>query len=141
MCLAVYAASAVTLPLIAWDQSRPAFHAAEVAADDPVRARFSLPNVRYLGSHQKCGCGFKYGVTPSVAEEAEEEASGRASVEALRAYVACAAAGQPVELFACWEGEQALPALGVTPISLALLGGSSFEFQERFLLLLDALAP
>lgn len=30
----------------------------EVAADAAVRARFTLPHVSYVGSHEGCGCGY-----------------------------------------------------------------------------------
>lgn len=134
MCLAVYIASATALPLVAWDEARPAFYVDGVAPDDPVRARFLMPNVYYLGSHEGCGCGFKYGVMPAGLEDQEDEATGRAAVDALRAYVAQAAVGRPVEMFACWEGEQQLPALETERISPGQLGGNSFDFKQRRLL-------
>ncbi len=138
MCLAVYVASPSTLPLLAWDEARPAFHVREVAPDDPVRQRFSLPSVYYLGSHQGCGCGFQYGVLPADLQDPEEEARGRTAVDALRAYVARAASGQPVEVFGCWEGEQALPALATERITLDQLDGESFDFPQRQLLRVEA---
>lgn len=134
MCLAVYIASATALPLVTWDEARPAFYVDGVAPNDPVRARFSMPNVNYLGSHEGCGCGFKYGVMPAGLEDQDDEAKGRAAVDALRAYVAKAAVGQPIEMFACWEGEQQLPVLETERISPEQLGGESFDFQQRHLL-------
>lgn len=120
--------------MVAWEEARPAFYVDGVAPDDPVRGRFSMPNGYYLGSHEGCGCGFKYGVMPAGLEEQEDETKGRASVNALRAYVTKAAVHQPVEVFACWEGEQLLPALAVAQISPEHLGGESFDFQQRHLL-------
>jgi hypothetical protein len=134
MCLAVYIASAKELPLVAWEEAQPAFYVDDVVPDDPVRARLSMQNVYYLGSHEGCGCGFKYGVMPAGLENQEEEAKGRAAVDALRAYVAKAAVDQPVELFACWEGEQQLPALEAADISPEHLGGNSFDLVQRHLL-------
>lgn len=95
MCLAVYIASATALPLVAWEEARPARRSTS---------------------------------------DREDEAKGRAAIDALRAYVAKAAVDRPVDLFACWEGKQQLPALKTERISPAQLGGDAFDFQQRHLL-------
>ena len=131
MCMAVYLAASTALPLVPWDAERPGFHTAPLAADDKaVRGQFSRPHVVYAGSHEGCGCGFDYGQWDG--EDPEEAAAARATVGALRAYVCrVLEAGEPVELYACWEGAQAeAPArrVALTPDDL---GGPSFCFEQR----------
>lgn len=103
----------------------------EVAADAAVRARFTLPCVSYVGSHEGCGCGYNSDdltwqgfervdeVTALLdamgpderAEFAQEEGSrGR-----LRAIVEGAKGCGDVEVFGCWDGDQVEEAVrGVT---------------------------
>lgn len=134
MCLAVYLASAHPLPLVPWDSARPAFHVTE-AGKTPVRARFGLPRVYRLDSHEGCGCGFEYGQWPVESDEDRlREVQGRASVASLRAYVTAVAQRAPVELYACWEGEQELAAKDVADVEPAQLGGAEFRFVQRRLL-------
>jgi hypothetical protein len=99
----------------------------EVAADAPVRARFSLPCVSYVGSHEGCGCGYNSGdltwqgfarvdeVTPLLGAMGDDERAGFAQAEGsrarLRAIVEGAMAWGEVEVFGCWDGAQGDEAL------------------------------
>jgi len=133
--MAVYIASPHRLPPIAWDEAAPAFYVEEAPPDDAVRARFSHPNVYFAGAHEGCGCGFRYGVYPATDDDdrrAEEQ--GRESVAKLREYLNDVARAVPVELYACWEGEQALPVEKRSAISVDQVGGDSFEFTQRRML-------
>lgn len=130
MCMAIYIASPAKLPLVAWHEEQPAFYVDEAEAGDPVRAHFSWPNVYYAGSHEGCGCGFSYDQMPEALQEPDEEAERRASLAALRVYVARATALGPVQLFACWEGEQSCPEKDRLQVSPDALGGDSFTFEQ-----------
>ncbi len=130
MCVAVYLSAPTPLPLVAWHEESPAFFVEEAPADDPVRAHFSWPNVYYAGAHEGCGCGFAYNQMPENLQAADDEARARASVAALRKYVGEATARGPVELYACWEGEQSFPVKERVTASPEVLGGDSFEFMQ-----------
>lgn len=110
MCMVLYAASDSPLPEIAEAAPPPALSVRPVSgAEELVRIHFSKPYVYFLGSHTGCSCGFQYG------ELVDEDAEGRASVGALGAFLAEALriAG-PVELFACWDGDEASSPRAVT---------------------------
>jgi hypothetical protein len=128
--MAVYIASPSRLPLLAWREEQPAFYVEDAKADDPVRAHFSWPNVYYAGSHEGCGCGFAYDGVPGEFDDETEQAKRRACVEALRRYVLDATAIGPVQLFACWEGEQGFPEKDRIHAEPAALGGEAFEFEQ-----------
>jgi len=121
------------LPLIPWREESPAFYVDDVPADDPVRSHFSWPNVYYAGAHEGCGCGFAYNQVPENLQEADEESRARASVAALKKYVSEAIA-RPVQLYACWEGEQSFPAKERVTASPDVLGGDSFKFVQLTLM-------
>jgi hypothetical protein len=63
MCEVVYLASDKPLPLIEYDQDRPAFWVGELGSfsenDIGAKKQFLLPYVYYIGSHKCCGCGFQ----------------------------------------------------------------------------------
>ena len=107
MCWVLYIAADRPLPLHPFDPESPGFNVAVPAGrEDAVRGQFSKPFVYALGAHTWCGCGFdREQANPD--HPAELEAT-EASLRALRAYLAEAieAAG-PLELFACWDGDQA----------------------------------
>lgn len=133
MCLAVYLSSPAKLPLVAWHEESPAFYVQDVEASDPVRSHFRWPNVYYAGSHEGCGCGFAYGLFPENLRDeqtAQDDVRGKASLSALRQYVADATRANPLQLYACWEGEQGLPEKERVAASLDDLGGDSFEFTQ-----------
>ena len=108
MCLAVYIASSIELSTSAWEKGAPGFYVEKVPPGDKVRRQFSLPHVYYAGSHEGCGCGFlKEG-------HFEDELKVRqANYGPLAQCIRIAQArGARIELFSCWEGQQAVkPAL------------------------------
>src|SRR5947209_7661574 len=109
MCMMVYIASDYALPTTAWHKDRPHFHVTELAErDSPVRRQFLKPCVYYVGSHEGCGCGFQYGEYVGFEDEADL-AIKRDSRRRLAKYLTLALQHQPeVELFACWDGDQAV---------------------------------
>lgn len=59
MCMAVYLASDVPLPLIPWDEGNPSFNTMELSDyEQPFMEQFTKPHVYYLGSYTGCSCGF-----------------------------------------------------------------------------------
>jgi hypothetical protein len=129
MCLAVYIASNQELPLIAFDKARPAFYVGELSsADGDVRRQFTLPNVRYAGSNEGCGCGFlKDGVVGDELIQTQQNYTD------LGQYITpLLENGGVVELFACWEGDQPSPKESSEEIDVQDLVGEDFEFREKY---------
>jgi hypothetical protein len=132
MCLLVFIASEYELPTLSWDQEQPRFHVTELTErDEPVRSKFSKPHVYYAGSHEGCGCGFQYGEYDGFEEEANL-LDMQNSRRRLAEYLVVALQHQSaVELFACWDGDQAAEPDHRSRIRPAdLLKGRTF-FQER----------
>lgn len=138
MCLMVWVASARPLSAVALANPQvpdpvSGYHRVEeVAADAAVRARFTLPHVSYVGSHEGCGCGYNSDdltwqgfervdeVTPLLdamgADERAEFAQEEGSRWRLRAIVEGAMGGGDVEVFGCWDGDQVEEALREAPV-------------------------
>lgn len=109
MCMMVYVASDHPLPTSAWDEARPGFYVEELSErDEAVRGRFSKPCIYYVGPHECCGCGFEYGQYEELEQGREESAAVEESRRLLSEFLAAALRSQAeVELFACWDGDQA----------------------------------
>ena len=95
MCLALYLAASQELPVIAWDDTNPAFHVIHLPKSaEGVRKHFRSDYVYYAGSEQGCSCAFNY----------EHEYD---SILELRNYLRNALiCVNEVEMFACQTGAE-----------------------------------
>jgi hypothetical protein len=137
MCLVVYLASDRPLPLISWDENARGFHVTELTGekDEPVRVQFTQPHVYYAGSHTICGCGFNYGQDPLAEDDPEELALRARTLSAMSDYLASAVAnGGTIELFACWEGDQAAVPEHRRELAPDAFRSSDFVLQEKELI-------
>lgn len=119
MCLALYLAAAQELPVIAWDDTKPAFHVLRLPSGaEGVRKHFRSKYVYYAGSQQGCSCAFNY----------EHEYD---SIVELRNYLRNALiCVDEVEMFACQTGAEAEDtqhALISSPEGIAL---AEFYFKD-----------
>jgi hypothetical protein len=94
----------------------------EVPADAPIRSRFTTPHVTYVGSYEGCGCGFNSGnlawqgiddvadalelLGAMTVDEREEFLAEQRSRTRLRDLVRAALDDGPVEVYACWAGDE-----------------------------------
>ena len=126
-----YVASDLPLPLVDWRDESPGFHVTPVPErEQAVVAQFTRPHVYYVGSHEQCGCGFEYDEDDYGAPD--HKAAAVRSVEALRTYLAEAVRkGASLELYACWDGDWALPAEHRRVLRISEIGGPAFEVAER----------
>jgi hypothetical protein len=133
MCLAVYIASDVELPLVPWNDAKPSFYVKELIYNKGVRKQFSFPNVRYVGSNAGCGCGFlKDGVVGEELVEALENYAG------LAAYVLkLRDRGADIQVFSCWEGDQEKKQDSRNIIRVTDLLADDFEFKEKALYVIE----
>ena len=119
MCLALYLAASQELPVIAWDDAKPAFHVIRLPQSaESVRKHFRSEYVYYAGSAQGCSCAFNY----------EHEYD---SIVGLRNYLRNALiCVNEVEMFSCQTGAEerdAQHALITSPEGIAL---AEFFFKD-----------
>jgi hypothetical protein len=135
--MAVYIASDRELPLVPWNDGAPSFHVDDIdESDATVRTQITEPHVCYAGSHEGCGCGFQLGEYPDF--EDDERELKRASLDQLAEYLERAiASGARIRLFACWEGDQAMPIEHRRVLTPSDLRGDDFFFLERELSVLQ----
>ncbi|MDI1241792.1 MAG: hypothetical protein PSX80_07715 [bacterium] len=125
----LYLASDEELPLIKWEESRPAFNVDQLQDYDlDVVKQFSKPYMVFLGAHTSCGCGFLYDSEPRVSEdEVQDDQDARASVKLLVAYLEEQAKRSSLELFACWNGDQ-----GEVPVERISVKPGYFDHPTEF---------
>jgi hypothetical protein len=131
MCWVLYVAADRALPLRPFDPGAPGFNVADLTEHDAVvRAQFSKPFVYALGAHTRCGCGFDRGqANPAHPDELE---ATEASLRSLSAYLGEVLewAGA-LELFACWDGDQAAVPDHRWKQSVASFGPEMAWFPDR----------
>jgi hypothetical protein len=119
MCLALYLAASQELPVIAWNETKPAFHVLRLPRNaDGVRKHFRSEYVYYAGSQQGCSCAFNY--------EHEYDSIGELK-NYLRNALICV---DQVEMFACQAGaeeQEKQHAVVASPEGIAL---AEFFFKD-----------
>ena len=128
MCLMVYVATQRPIKERPLNTGEPGFGVAllDREYDRAVQSQFSLPEViSVCGLH--CGCGF---ITPLEDGDARPHPR-EVLVEFLRPIVE---AGEPVEIYSSWDGDQDLPVEKTNEFDLAGLISSPEAFQERQLM-------
>lgn len=143
MCLMVWVASERPLPAVTLaDPKTPdpvtGYHRIEaVAPDAKVRACFTLPCVTHVSSHQGCGCGYNSDlgnegwilvdeVRPLLGalseKERQEFLEEQRSRERLQHLVEQALRDGAVEVFGCWDGDEADGPLAVEAVDASWFG-------------------
>jgi hypothetical protein len=138
MCVMAYLASSVNVAVR--DGSDLSIELVEPNRD-AVRQWFSFPEVRYIGAHTGCSCGF-----PSVVAEQplswydglfdgnDERARDLASVRELFGLIdELLAQTSTIELLAVWAGDEFEPPDGVVRMRRRELEPEKFFFTQHFL--------
>lgn len=139
MCFVLYLASDHPVPAIPWDEADRKLHTRELNEHDGrVVEHFKKAFVKYVGSDQGCGCGFRH-VGPNTdewgkwipegEEEPDEEQVNHRQLHSLLSGLLEKEA--EIELFGCWNGDYAEPSSGSLAISPATILDEKFHFSER----------
>jgi hypothetical protein len=129
----IYLAADEPLRLLPWVEASPAFNVTALADDEKrVGQQFSKPHLAYAGSHEGCGCGFQYGQWPAESYEPDELRLCRESLTAFAEYLdAEIRRVGPIELFACWDGDQTEPPDLRRELRPSALHDPGFFFVEK----------
>lgn len=140
MCLMLYIGTARTLPISSTPDLR--IEAVEEARKS-VRLWFSKPEVRFVGAHTGCSCGFPsvipVGESPiayyeGMPFESDNRSADLRSVRALLDLVGQVGRSESmVELYPIWNGEEAETPHGVLEWQFEALHADRFFFNEGFM--------
>jgi hypothetical protein len=129
----VYIAADNPLPLIKWEEDVTTFHVSQLSEDQKrVAKQFTKPFLAFAGSYGGCSCGFSYGEFPVENEDdAKEDAWARKSIKQLSAYLSNLINNGPIEMFACWDGDQESEPEERQSVTPEYFGGETFAFKEK----------
>lgn len=142
MCFVLYLGTDQPVRTIPWDDRNPKLNTQDLTELDAGVARhFEAAHVKYLGSDQGCGCGFRH-VSYQNGEWPEESMIGfehytgedqQPAQEQLHAFLKEQLAYvDRVELYGCWDGEFMEPSAGTAELPLDRILDHDFYFRERF---------
>src|SRR4051794_40250527 len=109
MCMVVYIASRLPLPLVPFRQDAPGFNVTELEEyEQPVRQHFTVPHIVQAGSHPGWGFGIKEGPGQPGAYDGPtaEGAEGLRFTSQLPQDVR---EHHVEQIFSCWSGDESEP--------------------------------
>lgn len=138
MCLNVFLAADRPLPIVDWNPDEPGFHVRSASARETAAIRHAVRGryLFYAGSHDGCGCGFLHHWASAGGHLSAEPHPGPKRESAVRStaslvdYLRRTAAGGPVELYSCWQGDEAASPLAEIALAPDSLDVSSFVVRE-----------
>lgn len=148
MCMSYYIASDSEIPLLPWDEISPSLFVQELQpeVDSSIANHFSKSYVRYVGSHEGCGCGFRCGKDwwfddkddEQDVDELRDAAARQNDHVQFRDYLVEHCVGQQqIEIYGCWEGDWQEKSLGKIQISVDEIADHRFCFLEKYLYVVD----
>jgi hypothetical protein len=129
----LYLAADEPLKKVEWDDADPGFHTALLGVEEAaVQGQFSKRHVLYAGGHEGCGCGFQANAYARDADDDPKEVlARRRSLDQLRDYLQAELARVGViEVYACWDGDQATPPRHRRTLTASSLASGDFVFLE-----------
>jgi hypothetical protein len=142
MCLALYFACEGQLP-VRHDllRSPPEFSIQEIRPTaESVRQWFSLPVIRYIGTHTGCSCGFRhvYAEVPIdywegmfEYDEADQDTLRTAQllIDLIHEKLALT---DEIQMYPVWDGDEGVAPKGTIQLASNTLDPRTFFFNEQF---------
>jgi hypothetical protein len=141
MCFVLYIASSSLIPYIPFDTNAPALNTQPVSErENPVRGVFEHRNIKFLGSSNHCGCGYRHlsfqnGDWPEeylIGNDPEFGADRQDDHERLyRFLLDQLKQTDKLELYGCWDGDFDFPPARHETISVDDVIRPDFFLRER----------
>ena len=141
MCFVLYIASDSPIPDIPWDDTAPKLHTTALTEhDSAVRGAFTKRNVKYLGSSNHCGCGFRHpsnqiGEWPEeylIGNDPEFGSDTQEDHDSLYKFlIQQSKSTNEIEIYGCWDGEFSEPPARHEKIQVDDVVSDEFFLRER----------
>ena len=141
MCFVLYIAADAPIPDIPFDTDAPALNTQPLSDREfPLHAVFRNSNVKFLGSSNHCGCGYRHlsyqnGEWPEehlIGTDPEFGTDTQADHECLRQFmIDQLQKNDEIELYGCWDGDFEHPPARREIICAEDIGGDDFFLRER----------
>lgn len=135
--MAIYIATDDPLPTIPYDESNPKLNTENPAGNEmELRNVFSKPHIKYVGSNQGCGCGFRHALLDNenwlkVLNEEETGFDNNNHLDLVDLISKNSSSANSVEILSVWEGDHREAIKYRQTINLTEILDSDFYFKER----------
>jgi hypothetical protein len=135
--MAIYISTDKPIPTIPYDEKNRMLNTEDVTdSEETFKNIFSKSNIKYVGSDQGCGCGFRHAIIHNdnwldVVDDDETAFDNSNHINFVDLITKSNEDGKTFEILACWEGDQNEPILYRETIKLADILNTDFHFKER----------
>ena len=139
MCFTIYIATNEVMPTILYDESSRTLNTEDITEDEEtLKNIFSLPNIKFVGSDQGCGCGFRHALLDgnnwlTVLDEDQTNFDNSNHRNLVDFIVNNNITEKKIEILTCWEGDHNEPLKSFETIQIQDLLKEDFYFKERAL--------
>ena len=141
MCFVLYMAADAEIPDIPFDADAPALNTQSLSNSElPLRDVFHKRHMKFLGSSNGCGCGYRYlsyqdGQWPEeylIGTDPESDADAQPEHESLHRFILDQLQhNDKIELYGCWDGDFRHPPARHDVIGVDDLISDDFFLRER----------
>ena len=134
--MALYIASDLPLETIVWKENETYLVISDIGVqEEVVRKHFTKKHVYRIGAHEVCSCGFSAGEYDEFEEDEEDRKANnrnKRSLSELKQFlVNSLQKNNSLELYACWDGEQAHTIESRTSLDPRSIDCNNFRFNQK----------
>jgi hypothetical protein len=135
--MAIYISTDKPIPTIPYDEKNRKLNTEDVTYnEETLKNVFSKSNIKYIGSDQGCGCGFRHALIHNdnwldVVDDEETPFDNSNHTNLVDLITKNNTDGNTFEVLACWEGDHNEPILYRETIKLTDILAKDFHFKER----------
>ena len=125
------------MPTIPYDENHRSLNTEDIVEEErTIRHVLTLPNIKFIGSDQGCGCGFRHALMDgnewfNVLDDEETEFDNNNHQNLVDFIIENNQGEKAVQILSCWEGDYNEPVQFQETINVHDLLSSDFYFKER----------
>ena len=125
------------MPTIPYDENHRSLNTEDIVDEEKnIRSNLSLPNIKFVGSDEGCGCGFRHALLEGnhwldVVDDEETEFDNSNHQNLVDFIIENNKGEKTVEILSCWEGDHNKPVKFQETIKVHDLLSRDFYFKER----------
>ena len=139
MCMTLYIATSKPMPTISYNEANPCLNTQDIAENETsLISVFTKPHLKYVGSDQGCGCGFRHALLDENnwlrVQDETEDIIDNDNHQNLVDFIAGNNKGEAsIEIFSCWDGDHTELIRHFQAIGINEILNKNFYFKERAL--------
>jgi hypothetical protein len=125
------------MPTIPYDENNRSLNTEDIVEEESnIKNVLSLPKIKFIGSDEGCGCGFRHALIDgenwfNAVDEEGTEFDNSNHQNLVKFIIENNKGEKTVEILSCWEGDHNEPVKFRETIKIHDLLSSDFYFKER----------